>query len=57
MYNTIKSKLQKIVLMYATYCKLCLLFLISIKTVLDVCKPLQIMSFNSNPISFIVKYD
>ncbi|MFS7928685.1 hypothetical protein Hanom_Chr04g00323661 [Helianthus anomalus] len=44
--------------MYVTYCKLCPLSLISTKTVLDVCKPLNIMSFSPNSVSFfMVKYD
>ncbi|MFS7916648.1 hypothetical protein Hanom_Chr03g00179791 [Helianthus anomalus] len=46
------SKLQKSSFMYATYCKLCPLSLINTKTVLDVCKTLQIMSFSPNPVSF-----
>ncbi|MFS7902757.1 putative armadillo-like helical protein [Helianthus anomalus] len=43
--------------MYATYCKLCRLSLIITKIVLDVCKPLHIMSFSPNQLVFMVKYD
>ncbi|MFS8034635.1 hypothetical protein Hanom_Chr17g01583441 [Helianthus anomalus] len=46
------SKLQKSSFMYATYCKLCPLSLISTKTVLDVCKVLQSMSFSLNSVIF-----
>ncbi|MFS7916276.1 hypothetical protein Hanom_Chr02g00175211 [Helianthus anomalus] len=38
--------------MYAIYCKPCPLLLISTKNVLNVCKPLQVMSFSHNTISF-----
>ncbi|MFS7974156.1 hypothetical protein Hanom_Chr09g00865301 [Helianthus anomalus] len=42
----IKSKLQKSSFIYVTYCKLCHLSLIITENVLDVCKPLQVMSFS-----------
>ncbi|MFS7895162.1 hypothetical protein Hanom_Chr04g00383771 [Helianthus anomalus] len=40
--------------MYVTYCKLCPLFSIITENVLDVCKPLQVMSFSPNSIIFFV---
>ncbi|MFS7903775.1 hypothetical protein Hanom_Chr01g00028051 [Helianthus anomalus] len=39
--------------MYVTYCKLCLLSSINTETVLDVCKPLQVMSFSLNSVNFL----
>ncbi|MFS7956833.1 hypothetical protein Hanom_Chr07g00659211 [Helianthus anomalus] len=39
--------------MYATYCKLCLLSSIITEKVLDVCKPLQVMSFSTNSVNFL----
>ncbi|MFS7996649.1 hypothetical protein Hanom_Chr12g01132321 [Helianthus anomalus] len=39
--------------MYVTYCKLCLLSLIITEDVLDVCKPLQAMSFSTNSVNFL----
>ncbi|KAJ0677557.1 putative ubiquitin-conjugating enzyme E2, ubiquitin-conjugating enzyme/RWD [Helianthus annuus] len=42
------SKLQKSSPMYVTYCKLCPLSSIITENVLDVCKPLQVMSFSPN---------
>ncbi|MFS8027829.1 hypothetical protein Hanom_Chr16g01503321 [Helianthus anomalus] len=50
--NNNKSKLQKSSFMYATYCKLCPFSLISTKTILDVYKPLQIMSFSPDAVIF-----
>ncbi|MFS7925381.1 hypothetical protein Hanom_Chr04g00284211 [Helianthus anomalus] len=49
-----KSKLQKSSFMYVTYCKLCSLSSIITENVLDVCKPLQVMSFSPNSINFCV---
>ncbi|MFS7949001.1 hypothetical protein Hanom_Chr06g00566421 [Helianthus anomalus] len=49
-----KSKLQKSSFLYVTYCKLCLLSSIITENVLDVCKPLQVMSFSPNSINFCV---
>ncbi|MFS7889302.1 putative Acyl carrier protein (ACP) [Helianthus anomalus] len=43
------SKLQKSSFMYVTYCKLCPISSIITENVLDVCKPLQVMSFSPNP--------
>ncbi|MFS7895166.1 hypothetical protein Hanom_Chr00s002438g01700091 [Helianthus anomalus] len=44
--------------MYVTYCKLCPLFSIITENVLDVCKPLQVMSFSPNSsYFFVVKSD
>ncbi|MFS7991944.1 hypothetical protein Hanom_Chr12g01076601 [Helianthus anomalus] len=48
----LKSKLQKSSFMYITYCKLCPLSSIITENVLDVCKLLQIMSFNPNSVNF-----
>ncbi|MFS7933799.1 hypothetical protein Hanom_Chr04g00384061 [Helianthus anomalus] len=39
--------------MYVTYCKLCPLTSIITENVLDVCKPLQVMSFNPKSINFL----
>ncbi|MFS7892150.1 hypothetical protein Hanom_Chr00s000517g01647341 [Helianthus anomalus] len=39
--------------MYITYCKLCHLSLIITENVLDVCKPLQLMSFSHNSVNFL----
>ncbi|MFS7994888.1 hypothetical protein Hanom_Chr12g01111371 [Helianthus anomalus] len=39
--------------MYVTYCKLCHLSSIITENVLDVCKPLQVMSFNPNSVNFL----
>ncbi|MFS7909615.1 hypothetical protein Hanom_Chr02g00096651 [Helianthus anomalus] len=47
-----KSKLQKSSFMYVSYCKLCPLSSVIIENVLDVCKPLQVMSFSANSINF-----
>ncbi|MFS8005372.1 hypothetical protein Hanom_Chr13g01236521 [Helianthus anomalus] len=47
-----KSKLQKSSFMYVTYCKLCHLSSIITENVLDVCKPLQVMSFSPNSVNF-----
>ncbi|MFS7972476.1 hypothetical protein Hanom_Chr09g00845251 [Helianthus anomalus] len=41
-----RSKLQNSSFMYITYCKLCPLYSLITENVLDVCKPLQVMSFN-----------
>ncbi|MFS7988832.1 hypothetical protein Hanom_Chr11g01039491 [Helianthus anomalus] len=44
--------------MYVTYCKLCPLSSIITENVLNVCKPLQVMSFSPNlVIFFVVKSD
>ncbi|MFS7963212.1 hypothetical protein Hanom_Chr08g00735411 [Helianthus anomalus] len=39
--------------MYVIYCKLCPLSSIITQNVLDVCKPLQVMSFNPNSVNFL----
>ncbi|MFS7975267.1 hypothetical protein Hanom_Chr10g00878471 [Helianthus anomalus] len=39
--------------MYVTYCKLCPLSSIITENVLDVCKPLQVMSFSPNSFNFL----
>ncbi|MFS8029509.1 hypothetical protein Hanom_Chr16g01523131 [Helianthus anomalus] len=39
--------------MYVTYCKLCPLSSIITENVLDVCKPLQVMSFSANSVNFV----
>ncbi|MFS7942180.1 hypothetical protein Hanom_Chr06g00485241 [Helianthus anomalus] len=39
--------------MYVTYCKLCPLSSIITENVLDVCKPLQVMSFSPNSVNFL----
>ncbi|MFS7983005.1 hypothetical protein Hanom_Chr11g00969451 [Helianthus anomalus] len=39
--------------MYVTYCKLCPLSSIITENVLDVCKPLQVMSFSLNLVNFL----
>ncbi|KAF5775687.1 hypothetical protein HanXRQr2_Chr13g0614861 [Helianthus annuus] len=52
MTNSNKSKLQKSSFMYVTYCKLCPLSSIITENVLDVCKPLQVMSFSPNAVNF-----
>ncbi|MFS7940950.1 hypothetical protein Hanom_Chr05g00470401 [Helianthus anomalus] len=39
--------------MYVTYCKLCPLSSIITENVLDVCKPLQVMSFSPNSVTFL----
>ncbi|MFS7949300.1 hypothetical protein Hanom_Chr16g01453411 [Helianthus anomalus] len=39
--------------MYVTYCKLCPLSSIITENVLDVCKPLHVMSFSPNSINFL----
>ncbi|MFS7904536.1 hypothetical protein Hanom_Chr01g00037271 [Helianthus anomalus] len=51
--NIFLSKLQKSLFMYVTYCKLCPLSLIITENVLDVCKPLQVMSFSPNSVNFL----
>ncbi|MFS7980060.1 hypothetical protein Hanom_Chr10g00934941 [Helianthus anomalus] len=38
--------------MYVTYCKLCPLSSIITENVLDVCKPLQVMSFSHDSVNF-----
>ncbi|MFS7910432.1 hypothetical protein Hanom_Chr02g00106291 [Helianthus anomalus] len=48
----LKSKLQKSSFMLTLDCKLCHLSSKSIKNVLNVCKPLQVMSFSLNSIIF-----
>ncbi|MFS7938445.1 hypothetical protein Hanom_Chr05g00439781 [Helianthus anomalus] len=45
------SKLQNSFFMYVTYCKLCSLTLIITENILDVCKPLQVMSFSPNSVN------
>ncbi|MFS8035122.1 hypothetical protein Hanom_Chr17g01589351 [Helianthus anomalus] len=45
-------KLQKSSFMYVTYCKLCPLSSTITRNVLDVCKPLQVMSFSPNSVNF-----
>ncbi|MFS7925024.1 hypothetical protein Hanom_Chr03g00279531 [Helianthus anomalus] len=47
-----KSKLQESSFMLTPYYKLCPLSSKSTKNVLDVCKPLHVMSFYPNSISF-----
>ncbi|MFS8033920.1 hypothetical protein Hanom_Chr17g01575181 [Helianthus anomalus] len=39
--------------MYVTYCKICPLSLTITENVLDVCKPLQVMSFSPNSVNFL----
>ncbi|MFS8027627.1 hypothetical protein Hanom_Chr16g01500921 [Helianthus anomalus] len=39
--------------MYVIYYKLCLLSSIITENVLDVCKPLQVMSFSTNSVNFL----
>ncbi|MFS7982269.1 hypothetical protein Hanom_Chr10g00960821 [Helianthus anomalus] len=51
-YKNIMSKLHKSSFMYVTYCKLCPLSSIITENVLDVCKPLQVMSFSPNSVNF-----
>ncbi|MFS7980116.1 hypothetical protein Hanom_Chr10g00935551 [Helianthus anomalus] len=46
-----KSKLQNSSFMFVTYYKLCPLSLIFTRNILDVCKPLQVMSFTPNIVS------
>ncbi|MFS8029838.1 hypothetical protein Hanom_Chr17g01526991 [Helianthus anomalus] len=46
------SKLQNPSFMYVTYCKLCPLSSINTENVLDVYKPLQVMSFSPNSVKF-----
>ncbi|MFS7905673.1 hypothetical protein Hanom_Chr01g00050461 [Helianthus anomalus] len=46
------SKLQKSSFKYITYCKMCLLSSIITENVLDVYKPLQVMSFSPNSVNF-----
>ncbi|MFS7975024.1 hypothetical protein Hanom_Chr10g00875641 [Helianthus anomalus] len=46
------SKLQKLSFMYVTCCKLCPLSSIITENVLDVCKPLQVMSLSPNSVNF-----
>ncbi|MFS8024755.1 hypothetical protein Hanom_Chr16g01467151 [Helianthus anomalus] len=48
----IKNKLHKSSFMYVTYSKLCPLSSIITENVLDVCKPLQVMSFSPNSVNF-----
>ncbi|MFS7922587.1 hypothetical protein Hanom_Chr03g00250841 [Helianthus anomalus] len=43
---------KKAYFMYVTYCKLCPLSSIIKENVLDVCKPLQVMSFSPNSVNF-----
>ncbi|MFS7985465.1 hypothetical protein Hanom_Chr11g00998681 [Helianthus anomalus] len=45
------SKLQNSSFMYVNYCKLCHLFSIITENVLDICKPLQVMSFSTNSVT------
>ncbi|MFS7980037.1 hypothetical protein Hanom_Chr10g00934691 [Helianthus anomalus] len=40
--------------MYVTYCKLCTLSSIITENVLDVCKPLQVISFSPNSVNFLL---
>ncbi|MFS7997600.1 putative rlpA-like protein, double-psi beta-barrel [Helianthus anomalus] len=47
-----KSKLQKSSFIYVSYCKLCHLSSIITENVIDVCKPLQVMSFSPNLVNF-----
>ncbi|MFS7999895.1 hypothetical protein Hanom_Chr12g01172011 [Helianthus anomalus] len=47
------SKKQNSSFMYVTYCKLCPLSSIIAENVLDVCKPLQVMSFSPNSVNFL----
>ncbi|MFS7899845.1 hypothetical protein Hanom_Chr12g01120581 [Helianthus anomalus] len=47
-----KNNLQKSSFTYVTYCKLCTLSIIITENILDVCKPLQVMSFSSNSVNF-----
>ncbi|MFS7930578.1 hypothetical protein Hanom_Chr04g00345921 [Helianthus anomalus] len=47
------TKLEKSFFMYTTYCNLCHLFSIYTRNVLNICKPLQIMSFNLNSVIFL----
>ncbi|MFS7988629.1 hypothetical protein Hanom_Chr11g01037161 [Helianthus anomalus] len=47
-----KSKLQNSSFMYVIYYKVCPLSLISLENILNVCKPLQVMSFSHNTVSF-----
>ncbi|MFS8006038.1 hypothetical protein Hanom_Chr13g01244531 [Helianthus anomalus] len=42
--------------MYVTYCKLCPLSSMIKENVLDVCKPLQVMSFSPNLVNFLWLY-
>ncbi|MFS7968475.1 hypothetical protein Hanom_Chr09g00797891 [Helianthus anomalus] len=52
-YNNFKkSKLLKSSFMYVTYCKMYHFFSIITENVLDVCKPLQIISFNPNSVNY-----
>ncbi|MFS7950697.1 hypothetical protein Hanom_Chr07g00586231 [Helianthus anomalus] len=51
------SKLQKSSSMYVSYCKLCTLSLIIAENVLNVCKPLQVMSFSLTQLILVVKSD
>ncbi|MFS7990134.1 hypothetical protein Hanom_Chr11g01055191 [Helianthus anomalus] len=46
------SKLQKSSFTYVTYCKLCPLSSIITENVLNVCKPLKVMSFIPNSVNF-----
>ncbi|MFS7978299.1 hypothetical protein Hanom_Chr10g00913871 [Helianthus anomalus] len=46
------SKLQNLSFMYVTYCKLYPLSSIITENVLDVCKPLHVMSFSPNSVNF-----
>ncbi|MFS7902110.1 hypothetical protein Hanom_Chr01g00007381 [Helianthus anomalus] len=39
--------------MYVIYCKLCPLSSIITENILDVCKPLQVMSFSPNSVNFL----
>ncbi|MFS7959256.1 hypothetical protein Hanom_Chr08g00688751 [Helianthus anomalus] len=39
--------------MYVTYCKMFPLSSIIIKNVIDLCKPLQVMSFSPNSVNFL----
>ncbi|MFS7939686.1 hypothetical protein Hanom_Chr05g00454821 [Helianthus anomalus] len=50
--QNINSKLQKSSFMYVTYCKVCPLSSIITENILDVCKPLQVMSFSPNSVNF-----
>ncbi|MFS7935634.1 hypothetical protein Hanom_Chr05g00405881 [Helianthus anomalus] len=52
LHFSLKIILQKSPFMYATYCELCPLSLISTVNILYVYKPLHVMSFDPNPVKF-----
>ncbi|MFS7933994.1 hypothetical protein Hanom_Chr05g00386291 [Helianthus anomalus] len=52
-FRLIRSKLQKSSFMYVAYCKLCHLSSIITENVLNVCEPLQVMSFSPNSVNFL----